>query len=68
MTRVATLNDIEALLAIEQQSFAADRISRRQFRHMLTRANAAVLVDERAGRIVGDVVVLFSRATSVARL
>jgi ribosomal protein S18 acetylase RimI-like enzyme len=68
MTRVATLNDIEALLAIEQQSFAADRISRRQFRHMLTRANAAVLVEERAGRVVGDVVVLFSRATSVARL
>ena len=55
MNRVATLDDIEALIAIEEQSFEADRISRRQFRHMLTRANAAVLVEERAGRVVGDV-------------
>jgi ribosomal protein S18 acetylase RimI-like enzyme len=68
MNRAATLDDIDALVALEQQCFDADRISRRQFRHMLTRANAAVLVEERAGRIVGDVVVLFSRATSVARL
>jgi ribosomal protein S18 acetylase RimI-like enzyme len=68
MNRTATLEDIETLVALEQQCFEEDRISRRQFRHMLTRANAAVLVEERAGRIVGDVVVLFSRATSVARL
>jgi ribosomal protein S18 acetylase RimI-like enzyme len=68
MNRAATLEDIDALVSLEQQSFEEDRISRRQFRHMLTRANAAVLVEERAGRIVGDVVVLFSRATSVARL
>ena len=68
MNRTATLEDIDDLVDLEQQSFDDDRISRRQFRHMLTRANAAVLVEERAGRIVGDVVVLFSRATSVARL
>lgn len=68
MNRTATLEDIDALVALEQQCFDDDRISRRQFRHMLTRANAAVLLEERAGQIVGDVVVLFSRATSVARL
>jgi ribosomal protein S18 acetylase RimI-like enzyme len=68
MNRAATLEDMDALVALEQQCFDDDRISRRQFRHMLTRANAAVLVEERAGRVVGDVVVLFSRATSVARL
>ena len=68
MIRSATLQDIDVLIDLETQCFEEDRISRRQFRHLLTRANAAVLVDERDGRIVGDVVVLFSRATSVARL
>ncbi len=68
MIRTATLEDIDALLVLEAQSFDEDRISRRQFRHLLTRANAAVLVEERAAQVVGDVVVLFSRATSVARL
>jgi len=68
MNRAATLEDIDALTSLEEQCFDDDRISRRQFRHLLTRANAAVLVEERTGRIVGDVVVLFSRATSVARL
>jgi len=68
MTRTAKLEDIDALVSLEQQCFIDDRISRRQFRHMLTRANAVVVVEERAGRVVGDVVVLFSRATSIARL
>ena len=68
MIRSATLDDIDALIALEAQCFDEDRISRRQFRHLLTRGNAAVLVESRDGHIVGDVVVLFSRATSVARL
>jgi ribosomal protein S18 acetylase RimI-like enzyme/predicted double-glycine peptidase len=68
MNRAATLEDISALVDLEERCFDTDRISKRQFRHLLTRGNAAVLVTEHSGRIVGDVVVLFSRATSVARL
>jgi ribosomal protein S18 acetylase RimI-like enzyme len=68
MNRVANLEDIPALTALEERCFDEDRISKRQFRHLLTRGNATVLVSERGGRIVGDAVVLFSRATSVARL
>jgi ribosomal protein S18 acetylase RimI-like enzyme len=68
MIRNATSDDTDALLALEQKCFDEDRISRRQFRHLLTRANAAVLVEERDGCVIGDAVVLFSRATSVARL
>jgi len=68
MIRVATLEDISALAALEDRCFDEDRISKRQFRHLLTRGNATVLVTEREGNIVGDVVILFSRATSVARL
>jgi ribosomal protein S18 acetylase RimI-like enzyme len=57
-----------ALLRLEIASFESDRLSRRQFRYMLTRARARTLVAEEGGVLLGYVMVLFSRATSVARL
>lgn len=68
MLRHATLDDIPALLAIERQCFTTDRLSRRSFRHLLTRGNAVTLLDENEGRIRGYVLLLFSRGTSMARL
>jgi len=68
MNRAATLEDISALVALEEHCFDEDRISKRQFRHLLTRGNARVLVMEQDGKLVGNVVLLFSRATAVARL
>jgi ribosomal protein S18 acetylase RimI-like enzyme len=68
MLRHATLDDIPALLAIENQCFSTDRLSRRSFRHLLTRGNAVTLVDEYDNRIRGYVLLLFSRGTSMARL
>jgi len=96
--RSAAISDIDALLALELASFASDRLSRRQFRYMLTRAHAKTLVAEHldappadallvdaptvdalpadaptadaspSNALLGYVLVLFSRATSVARL
>lgn len=66
--RKALPEDLAALVALEQHCFDSDRISQRQFRYLLTRGNAAILVAEVDGRLQGDVVLLFSRATSVARL
>ncbi len=68
MIRKATLADLEPLLALESRCFDADRISRRSFRHLLTRANAVTLVDERDGVIAGYATVLFNMGTSLARL
>lgn len=68
MLRHATLDDIPALLAIEKQCFTTDRLSRRSFRHLLTRGHAVTLLDENDGRIRGYVLLLFSRGTSMARL
>ncbi|MBK8183926.1 MAG: peptidase C39 family protein [Candidatus Competibacteraceae bacterium] len=68
MPRHATLDDIPALLAIEQQCFTTDRLSRRSFRHLLTHGNAVTLLDEDKGQIYGYVMLLFSRGTSMARL
>jgi ribosomal protein S18 acetylase RimI-like enzyme len=66
--RQARLEDVDQLAELEQQCFDADRISRRQFRHLLNRGNAAILVATEGGRMLGDVVVLFNRATSTARI
>lgn len=68
MIRPATLGDIEALLDIEQGCFDSDRISRRSFRYLLTKAHAETLVLEKANHIIGYVMVLFHRGTSLARI
>jgi ribosomal protein S18 acetylase RimI-like enzyme len=67
--RPATVDDIAAVSALERTCFESDRLSRRQFRYLLTKANAAVFIaEDEAGRILGDLVMLFSRGTSMARL
>lgn len=68
MLRPATLDDLPSLQEIENRCFSGDRISRRQFRYLLSHAHAATLVDEEKGRVCGYVIVLFSRATSMARI
>ena len=66
--RPANITDIDSLVGIEQSCFTTDRISRRQFRYLLNKANASILVITINGNIKGDVVILYSRATSIARL
>ncbi len=68
MLRCATLDDIPALLAVETCCFTSDRLSRRSFRHLLSRGNAVALLDEHDGRLRGYVLLLFSRSASIARL
>ena len=66
--RPARLDDIPALLALENSAFVSDRVSARSFRHLLTRANAATLVEEHRGVLRGYATLLFNRASSLARL
>jgi len=68
MIRPATPDDLPSLLEIEAAAFSQDRISRRNFHHLLTRANAVCLFDERAGRLRGYAAVLFRRGSRYARL
>ncbi len=68
MIRQATVGDLEALLELERRSFSGDRISRRSFRHLLTRAHATTLLWDDGGRLGGYAITLFSRATALARL
>lgn len=68
--REAGVQDVDALVALEQAAFQGDRISRRQFRYLLTRGHARTLVapDPRGRGLLGYVMLLFSRGTSLARL
>lgn len=72
--RPARPEDLDALEILEEACFDSDRMSRRQLRHLLTRAHASVLVAEDPGsgpetsRVMGDVILLFNRGTATARL
>jgi [ribosomal protein S18]-alanine N-acetyltransferase len=67
-TRVATSADLGPLLELENESFAADRLSRRGYRRLLCRPSATILIAELHAKIAGSAVLLFNRATCVARL
>ena len=68
LIRPAVVGDLGALLRLENACFETDRINRRQFRYLLIRGRARTLVAEEDGALLGYVLVLFSQATSVARI
>lgn len=69
MIRAATPEDIPTLVEIENRSFSTDRISRRSFRYLLSKAHATVLVETNTdGTVRGYALLLFNRGTSLARL
>ena len=66
--RAARAADLDAVAALEAACFTCDAQSRRSLRHLLTRAHADFLVCVLDVAIVADVVVLYRRASRVARL
>lgn len=66
--RSASLNDLDALVELENASFDYDRISRRNFRNLLRSESATTFVAERDGHLLGYALVLFHKGTSLARL
>jgi ribosomal protein S18 acetylase RimI-like enzyme len=68
MIRHATLDDVDALVDIENSCFQTDRISRRSFRHLLSKGHAVTLVDDDNGVLRGYSMVLFHAGMSLARL
>ncbi|MBB1076554.1 peptidase C39 family protein [Rhodoferax sp. 4810] len=68
--RIAALSDLDALVKLEIHCFNTDRLTRRQLRYMLVRAQAViqVAVANHNQQLLGYVLVLFNQATSVARL
>jgi ribosomal protein S18 acetylase RimI-like enzyme len=67
MIRHATLDDLDALVAIEDRCFDTDRLSRRNFRYLLIKGNAETLVEEEKGVVRGYAMLLFNSGVSLAR-
>ncbi|WP_167089159.1 GNAT family N-acetyltransferase [Massilia frigida] len=68
MIRSASMEDLDTRAAIEEASFAGDRVSRRSFRHLLSQGNSVTLVDAAAGEIRGYLTLLFRANTARARV
>lgn len=67
--RRGRVDDIAGLVALENRCFDSDRMSRRSFLHMLTKAHGVLTVAEGAdGHLLGYGLVLFHAGTSLARL
>jgi ribosomal protein S18 acetylase RimI-like enzyme len=66
--RRGRLSDLSDLIAIENEVFTVDLLSRRSFRHFLTSRNAAVIVAEQSGKLAGYALVLYRPRSRIARL
>jgi ribosomal-protein-alanine N-acetyltransferase len=66
--RPADQTDLPALIALEEASFAHDRISRRSWQRLLRRPTALVLVVAEAAGLAGALVLLFRRRSYIARV
>ncbi len=68
MIRPAGVADIPRLLDIENRCFETDRLSRRNFHYLLTKAHAHTVLEEDRQGVRGYAMALFNRAISSARL
>jgi ribosomal protein S18 acetylase RimI-like enzyme len=67
--RPARQDDVDALVALEERVFDADRLSRRSFRRLIANPRDALLVARDADDVViGYVLILFRSGTALARL
>jgi ribosomal protein S18 acetylase RimI-like enzyme len=64
----AELTDLERLEHLEKQLFPGDRISSRQFRYLLNRANGFVLKAEQRGVLVGSIILLKRKKSDKLRI
>jgi len=60
--------DLDALVALENDLFTTDRMSRRSLRHALRSPHAALLVADIGGHLAGYALVMFRSGSAVARL
>ncbi len=68
IVRKAVLEDLPGLIDLENRCFNYDRIDKRSFRRLITKAHALTLVGELEGRLTSYVVLLFRNNTSICRL
>ena len=66
--RPAVKTELTALVALEEQCFTQDRISRRSFQRFIEHPQDKLLVAEQKQQLLGYILVLFRRNTRLARI
>lgn len=66
--RPATVDDLEAILDIEQRAFRKDRFGKRQYVYLLTKANSTVLLLKTGKSVIGNAVMIWRRNSKTGRL
>ena len=66
--RRGVLEDLDALEALEKRTFDTDRLSRRSLRRWLTSEHGALIIAQQQETLLGYVLVILHRGTSLARL
>lgn len=66
--RSACLNDLDALSALETQSFLTDRLSRRSFKHWLSSEHCVLLIAELTIQVVAYILITYPPGTRLARV
>lgn len=64
----ATLEDLDALVELEQRCFSGDRLSRRSFRRWLTTPQDIFLLAWKEQQLAGYILILCHRGTRLARI
>ncbi|WP_417561177.1 GNAT family N-acetyltransferase/peptidase C39 family protein [Marinomonas sp.] len=66
--RLASIDDLKALLVLEGKAFTGDRLSRRSFRHAITSSGSALFVAMQEGGLLGYALLHLRQGTHLARL
>ena len=68
LIRLVEDRDLEGLVALEEDSFTGDRLSRRRFQHWIKASNRVFLVAEKNQQVLAYGLVLLHKGTRLARL
>lgn len=66
--RSAVYSDISHLLRLENESFSTDKLNQRNFRELIKKSSADVIVIEKNAEIIACAVILFRKKSTVARI
>lgn len=66
--RKATLDDLDALMDLEQRCFTSDRMSRRSFKHQLQQDSNLLMVATKSEQVLAYILIFLRQGTSLARL
>ena len=64
----ATLDDLKALVALENQAFDGDKLTKRRLKHWITAQNAIFVVAKHQQDILGYVLTILHKGSALARL